>query len=249
MQTEPPVFERLGRSQRLCDTVADILLSKILDGRLPPGMNLPSERELADQFGVSRTVIREAIGALSAKGILSVRTGSGARVAQFDGSAAAESLRLYFLNGGHQYEKVHEIRVTIETEMASLAAERRTTENLEALRAAHQEFVDLSGEDIGDEGVMAADASVRFHEMIAVSTGNELFLVILRSIQDALIEIRLANLASGMARDIVKQHRAILQAVERRDAQGANRAMRLHLVRVAAHRSRASYTNLRSPDT
>ncbi len=75
------MFPRVTREPRLSDKVAELLLETILSPGLQPGDRLPSERELGEQFGVSRTVIREAVRALAAKGVINVRTGSGLRVA------------------------------------------------------------------------------------------------------------------------------------------------------------------------
>jgi GntR family transcriptional regulator, transcriptional repressor for pyruvate dehydrogenase complex len=82
------VFCTIEREPRLSDKVADAILETILSHRLRPGDPLPSERELGRQFGVSRTVIREAIRALDARGMLEVRTGSGVRVTAVDSSSA-----------------------------------------------------------------------------------------------------------------------------------------------------------------
>ena len=76
-----------------------MMLETILSQRLQVGDRLPSERELGEQFGVSRTVVREAVRALVAKGVIEVRSGSGLRVAAVDAAAVSESMSLY-LRGG-----------------------------------------------------------------------------------------------------------------------------------------------------
>ena len=82
--TEPVTFDRVGRMPRLSDTIAEQLLEAIVAGRFREGDILPSERELGDQFGVSRTVIREAIRALATRGVVEVQSGRGVRVIAMD---------------------------------------------------------------------------------------------------------------------------------------------------------------------
>src|SRR5687767_11964606 len=89
------LFEQVVREPRLSDKVADMMLATILSNRLQVGDRLPSERELGEQFGVSRTVVREAVRALVAKGVIEVRSGSGLRVAAVDAAAVSESMSLY----------------------------------------------------------------------------------------------------------------------------------------------------------
>jgi GntR family transcriptional repressor for pyruvate dehydrogenase complex len=222
--SEPERFGRITREPRLSDKVADMMRQTIVSRELAPGTPLPSERELGEQFGVSRTVIREAVRALAAKGIVEVRSGSGLRVASVDEATALESLSWFIRGGGLEYPKVHEVRSTIEVEMAGLAAERRTEEQLEALRDCHRRFEAVIG-DIGE----ATAIDVEFHGLIARATQNDLFSVLLGSIGDALIEIRRDTLASGSGRDTIDAHARILDRIAVRDAEGARTAMREHL--------------------
>src|SRR3989442_2687911 len=128
------MFPRVTREPRLSDKVAELLLETILSPDLQPGDRLPSERELGEQFGVSRTVIREAVRALAAKGVIDVRTGSGLRVAAVDSATVSESMSL-FMRGSTtlDYPKVHEVRAMLEVEIAGLAAERASREDLAEL--------------------------------------------------------------------------------------------------------------------
>src|SRR5919201_3639824 len=136
--SSPDLFGPVTREPRLSDKVAEMMRQTILSRQLSPGTPLPSERELGEQFGVSRTVIREAVRALAAKGIVEVRTGSGLRVASVDEATALESLTWYIRGGQIEYSDVHEVRSAIEVEMAGLAAERRTEDQLRALQEAHK---------------------------------------------------------------------------------------------------------------
>src|SRR3989442_1020588 len=133
MPAETALFDQVTREPRLSDKVADMMLETILSRRLAAGDRLPSERELGEQFGVSRTVIREAVRALVAKGVIEVRSGSGLRVAAVDASNVRESLSLFLRGGALDYEKVHEVRKMLEVQIAGLAAARATEDDLSQL--------------------------------------------------------------------------------------------------------------------
>src|SRR6266566_7765181 len=132
------MFQQVAREPRLSDKVSQLMLDTILSGKLMPGDKLPSERELGEQFGVSRTVVREAVRALVAKGVIEVRSGSGLRVAAVDAAAVSESMSLFMHGGGIEFEKVHEVRTVLEVHIAGLAAERATRDDLARLRELHE---------------------------------------------------------------------------------------------------------------
>ena len=226
----------MTREPRLSDKVADVLLERIVACRLEPGERLPSERELGEQFGVSRTVIREAVRALAAKGVIDVRTGSGLRVAAVDSSTVSESMSLFLRGSTLDYPKVHEVRAMLEVEVAGVAATRATTEDIAQMRAMCERME-------GEGDVEAASLhDVEFHRAIAHGTHNELYLLLLDSIGDALIEIRRENLAGGSGPDTIASHREILDRIVARDRDGARRAMRAHLENVEEHWRRRART-------
>jgi GntR family transcriptional repressor for pyruvate dehydrogenase complex len=203
-----------------------MMVKTILSRRLKPGDRLPSERELGEQFGVSRTVVREAVRALAAKGLIEVRSGSGLRVAAVDAAAVSESMSLFLHGATLDYPKVHEVRTTLEVQMAGAAAARRTEADVVSLTAACERF-----EESIDDLEAAAMTDVEFHREIARATHNELYLVLLDAIGDAQLEIRRGNLARSVsARDVtVDNHRRILDAIVAGDPQRARDAMRDHL--------------------
>jgi GntR family transcriptional regulator, transcriptional repressor for pyruvate dehydrogenase complex len=223
------LFAQISREPRLSDKVADMMLETILSKRLRVGDRLPSERELGEQFGVSRTVVREAVRALVAKGIIEVRSGSGLRVAAVDASAVSESMSLYLRGGDFDFEKVHEVRTLLETHIAGLAAERATREDGASIRAVHDRMM----AETGDVDAAARD-DLEFHRLIALATHNELYLVLLDSIGKALIDIRRENLGSGSAPMTLEQHARVLEAIVAHDADAARSAMAAHLDGVAA---------------
>jgi len=222
------LFAQVVREPRLSDKVAEMMLDTILSHRLQVGDRLPSERELGEQFGVSRTVVREAVRALVAKGVIEVRSGSGLRVAAVDAAAVTESMSLYLRGGTLDFEKVHEVRTLLEVHIAGVAAERATDADLERLREVH----DRMERERADVEAAARD-DLEFHRVIAGATQNDLYLLLMDSIGAALIEIRRENLGSGSAPMTLGQHERVLDRVAAGDAGGAREAMAAHLEGVA----------------
>jgi GntR family transcriptional regulator, transcriptional repressor for pyruvate dehydrogenase complex len=223
------LFEQVVREPRLSDKVAEMMLATILSNRLNVGDRLPSERELGEQFGVSRTVVREAVRELVAKGVIEVRSGSGLRVAAVDASAVSESMSLFLRGGAIDFEKVHEVRTLLEVHIAGLAAERADPEDVAALRAVDNR---MQAERADVEA--AARDDLEFHRVIALATHNDLFLLLLDSIGSSLFEIRRENLGSGSAPMTLEQHARVLDRIAAKDPDGAREAMAAHLDGVAA---------------
>ena len=226
---ERVLFEQVTRAPRLSDKVAEMMLDTILSKRLEVGDRLPSERELGEQFGVSRTVVREAVRALVAKGVIEVRSGSGLRVAAVDATAVSESMSLFLRGGTLDFEKVHEVRALLEVHMAGLAAERASAADVERLRGVHDRMI-AESHDVE----AAARDDLEFHRMIALATHNELFLVLMDSIGGALIDIRRENLGSGSAPMTLHQHARVLDRIASHDPEDARDAMATHLEGVAS---------------
>jgi GntR family transcriptional repressor for pyruvate dehydrogenase complex len=226
--TAVALFEQVAREPRLSDKVAEMMLETILSNRLQVGDRLPSERELGEQFGVSRTVVREAVRALVAKGVIEVRSGSGLRVAEVDAAQVSESMSLYVRGSRVDFEQVHEVRALLEVQIAGLAAVRATEEEISNLREVNERMKSTAG-----DFEAAARADLEFHRLIASATRNELYLLLMDSIGTSLIDIRRANLGSGSAPDTLAQHQAILDAIDARDPERARAAMSDHLEGVA----------------
>ncbi len=224
------VFARIEREPRLSDRVADAILETILSQRLRPGDLLPPERELGKQFGVSRTVVREAIRALDAKGLLDVRTGSGARIAAVDPSTAREAMRQLVHAITPDFASVAEVRGVLEVAAVELAAQRATVADLDRLRAALDRMT-VSLDEVED----AALADLEFHRAIATATQNVLFLMLHDSIGEALVDVRRKSFERGRGERVLicEAHRRILDAVAAHDPTAARAAMREHLEHVA----------------
>jgi len=223
--TQP--FKELTREPTLADRVATSILERIVAGEFKPGDKLPSERELGDQFGVSRTVVREAVRGLTGRGVISVRAGSGLRVAVVDPASVSESLTLLLRsNRAFDYHHVHEVRAMLEVQMAGAAAERATADDVASARRAAEAMENARGVE------QAAQRDLDFHRAIAQATHNPLYLVLHDAIGDALIEVRRANHARGGGAEAVESHRAIVHGIAAHDREGAEAAMRRHLAAV-----------------
>jgi len=217
-------LQQVRREDRLADKVADLLKTAILSGRLQPGDRLPPERVLGDRFGVSRTVIREAIRSLTAKGLVEVRSGSGTVVARVSASSVVETMQLYLQGAGVAYDAVDEVRSMLEVQMAGIAALRATDEDLHDMHIVHAAM----GAARDPERCAIHDAE--FHRCVARATHNPLYLVLLDSIAEPVMTARLGTLnMQGRPPAAVRAHERILDRIAARDAEGARDAMRAHL--------------------
>ena len=135
MMLEPASIVRLEREPRLYEKLADKILELVSTGTWKPGFRLPPERELSEAFGVSRTVVREAVKALEARGVLESVTGGGVSVRLADSDIVSRSLQTYMrLSNRVDFEiRLNEVRRVLEVELVALAAARRTSEQLEKL--------------------------------------------------------------------------------------------------------------------
>jgi GntR family transcriptional repressor for pyruvate dehydrogenase complex len=217
-------FAPVARSERLADRVAGVLTESIVSGRLEPGAKLPTERELCEQFGVSRPVVREAVRSLIAKGLLADSPRRGHVVTALGRDAVTESLTLYLRGRRLDYTKLMEVRAVIEVENAGRAAERATPEDLDALKVAAAVLTK------GLDAEQAAIADVGFHRAIATATGNEFFGVLLDSIREVLITVQLPTLAEPkIVASAIRHHQRIFDEIAKHDRDGAQAAMRRHL--------------------
>ncbi len=226
---EPATIAPLEREQRLYERVVEKVLELISSGVWKTGYRLPPERELSEAFGVSRTVVREAVKALEARGVLESATGSGVSVRRADFNMVSRSLETYMqLANRDDFEiRLNEVRRVLEVEMVALAASRIMPEQLVQLRQICQQMRD--GRNTAKE---MAELDFRLHVTLAESTQNELFKVLLAPLINQLREqIILTWEDFPRPVDLVfDQHEAIVLAVEKGDAEAARQAMTKHLI-------------------
>jgi GntR family transcriptional repressor for pyruvate dehydrogenase complex len=228
-RTKPSLLAREGLASRLASDVID----RIAREEIAPGERLPTEAEIAVQYGVSRTVVREAISRLRADGLVTARPGAGTFVAP---SGWNRSFRIDPAAGGAPSPVLHvlELRIAFEVEAARLAAERRDAADLAAMRRS----VDIMAADLAgaEQGV---EADVRFHRSIALATRNPLYSDFFDFIEPHIRrEIKRArektarlsqSKAVGLWLQAQGEHAAILAAIEAGNPARAAAAARVHL--------------------
>jgi len=217
------------QTSRLYEQIVQQIEDSILKGELKEGEQLPAERELAQQFGVSRTAVREAVKTLREKGLVEAYAGRGT----FITNGTAHSIRHTLdrmIRSGPSEGKVHlaEVREILEPEIAALAAKRADQEML----AAMQEAISVM-----DAARLDAEAFIEgdldFHLALAEAAGNPLILSLIDSIVGLLREQRMRTyFTEGGPERGQYHHKKILEAIEHRDPQGARDAMRAHLRQV-----------------
>jgi DNA-binding FadR family transcriptional regulator len=216
-----------AETQRLYERIAQTLSSSIARGEYKIGQRLPSERELAQNFSVSRPTIREAIIALELDRLVEVRVGSGVYVTNIEppgGKAGATDIGPF---------ELLEARRSIEGEVCALAATRIDDAQLTELAELLDEMRTENEHDI----LLSEDADRRFHEVIATATQNSGMLAVVKMLWDARTRSPQSRSLSAKVRASgvkprIDEHTAILKALRQRDADGARAAMREHLSRV-----------------
>jgi GntR family transcriptional repressor for pyruvate dehydrogenase complex len=224
-----PAPAPLKRHRNLAQGVVAHLTDSIRSGALKPGDKLPTESEIMRLLGVSRTVVREAISHLQAAGLVETRHGIGTFV--LEPSASPMGLDPATVVTMRDVLALLELRISLETEAAGLAAGRRSDAQLAQLRAALDSF-----EECARNGLETVEPDMAFHLLIAQSAGNRYFHDILSHLGTNIIPRARIN-SARIAQDdpvqymerVVHEHEDIFSAIARRDADGARAAMRTHL--------------------
>ncbi len=232
----PMQMYKAVRTARLYEQIVQQIEQSIVEGKLNPGDQLPTERELAQQFGVSRTAVREAVKTLTEKGLVESFSGRGTFVTAPRSQSSRKSLDSFFEIGDLEDPGyLVELRGVIEPEVTILAATRIEEQQLAMMREAVA-VMDRSMKQ--PEAYIEADLD--FHLALAEAAGNPLILSLLDSIVGVLRRQRLGifGVDGGPERGQL-HHKRILEAIERRDPIAAHEAMRAHLEQIR-HDSAAS---------
>ena len=208
--------------------VASQLEQRILSGDLSPGDLLPPEREICKQLGVSRSVVREALGRLASVGLIRSQHGSGTRVEVPSSKPVTQGFERLLKLGAYTLEQLATVRMPLEAAMTRLAATNRTDQDL--LRMVDCQQI-LSDADSDLEVLVRAD--VEFHAALADASGNPIFAMVLAPIQELLIESRRRTLGRDGAAVAWQHHERILAAVRNEDPDEAETAMCEHIAMTA----------------
>jgi GntR family transcriptional regulator, transcriptional repressor for pyruvate dehydrogenase complex len=215
---------------RFGDQLYDSMAAMIERGDYGEGGRLPAESELAERFGVSRPVVREALARLRATGLIVSRKGSGSYVRKRHAPLGVDQTRFGPVGSLAEVKQCYEFRVGLEGEAAFCAARHRDEEALSALRTA-LERLDTAIAD----GAVGMSADFEFHLAVARASGNDFFETVMLSMR---IPIEFAiNLARSLSLTRPREHRltvqaehvALFEAIEAGDAEAARRAMRAHI--------------------
>jgi GntR family transcriptional repressor for pyruvate dehydrogenase complex len=227
------------QSERLYERIVGQIEQRIVAGDLKVGDQLPSEHDLAQQFAVSRTAVREAVKALRQKGLVEIRPGRGTFITNGTSDTIRHSLGMLMKVGVTKGSgNLVEVREILEPEIAALAAIRITDEYITAM----QEAVKIMDTAL-DKVDVFVEADLDFHLALAEGTQNPIIPILMDSIIDLLREQRKRiGLTKGGLQRGQTHHKKILDAITQRDPQAARRAMQDHLKQVRKD-SKASTAN------
>ncbi len=217
------------KPKRMSDQVFEQLRDLIFRGTLKPGDRLMTERELAQNLGVSRPTVREAINKLVAMNLLEHRQGQGTFVNAPNAGADRNPIAAVINGQDASLMDLLEVRLGLECNAVALAAQRATEEDVQAIEQSVREMAEaVRGGNLG------SDADITFHMAIAYATKNIVQIHIMKSLYDLLfygIRENLQHLYTEPTNleEILRQHAAILEGIRRRDPEAAHAAMRRHI--------------------
>ena len=217
----------------LADQVAEALIKLILDEGLTEGDSLPSTAELSARFGVSRTVVREALAALAGQGLLTRGQGRDSIVATPGTTQLTSLLQFHVRRDAVEASHIIDTRMALEVLAAEGAAASRTPEDVERLESALAALAAATNEQRFHQ------ADIDLHRAIAEASRNPLITLILDALVDFLRDVRIKATRSRRTRGVgldaaVDEHRAIVEAIVAGDPVAAAAAMRAHLESTAA---------------
>ncbi|MEW6662640.1 MAG: FadR/GntR family transcriptional regulator [Bacillota bacterium] len=224
-------MERIRRS-KLYEEIIQQIKGLIASNKMTPGDRLPSEREMAEIFGVSRSAVREAMSALENAGLIEIRHGSGVYLKDVNEKAWVEPLALLLFSKKENLIGLLELRMGVESEAAALAALRAGPDDILAM----EEALQMMDKEIR-QGGLANKEDFLFHYALAEAAGNSFFTTVLQVVSEAFHQGLKAS--HGILQRIperrlviLDEHRAILEAVKKGEPEEARLALRSHLSKV-----------------
>ncbi len=223
--SQEELFQNIGAKTNLVDQVVENIQTLIVEGRLAAGERLPPEREFADQIGVSRTVLREAVRILSTKGLLETRHGVGTVVRPVTNDQLLAPLSLLLQTHTLSVEDLHQVRSILEVGAVRLAAHKAQPQDLAAL---HTILAQMAGAQ--EETVLFVALDDEYHNALVCAAHNPLLVFLSGSLATIMHEVRVqVHDYTRQALTAVPDHSCILAAIEAQDAEAAAAAMQQHL--------------------
>src|SRR5262245_4859794 len=219
---------RVIKKTRIHEEVVTQIHELIREGKLKAGDQLPSERELAETFQVSRASVREALRALETHGLIISRTGMGNFIADLPVESLVAPLAKLLTEEKNALADIFELRKLIEPQIASMAAERATVSDIERMKR----LLDKQSEQV-QRGATGVDADTEFHFAIGQATQNHAIEKLVSGLLEVLSHSREESLQTSARRQAsIDSHRAIVAAIEKHDQAQAREAMRYHIEQV-----------------
>ena len=216
------------RKTRIYEEVVSQVHEMVREGKFKAGDQLPSERELAETFKVSRTSVREALRALETQGLVISRTGAGTFIADLPIESLVAPLVAMLIEEKDALADVFEMRKLIEPQIASLAAERATKRDIERMK----KILDKQREAVS-RGETGVEADAELHFAIGRATQNQALEKLVSGLMDILSHSREESLQTKDRRKAsIESHRKILSAIEEHDKKKAREAMLFHIEQV-----------------
>ncbi|WP_319409199.1 FadR/GntR family transcriptional regulator [uncultured Desulfosarcina sp.] len=231
------MFETARRS-KTTEVIIGQIRTAILEGRLTPGDRLPSEKQLGEQFQVSKQTLRESMRALEHMGLIDVRkgVGGGAFIVEVDEQVAAQNLANYLYFKNLTIENLSEFRRIMEPYAAARAAERISPSDLETL----QQVNDSTRENLKNKKWdQVSRDEIAFHRLIARQTGNPILILMLDFVETLLEDFKkILKPDAAFMESVLLAHEAIHAAVASGNAQMASQQMLGHVIDVEVYLSR-----------
>ncbi|WP_371742287.1 FadR/GntR family transcriptional regulator [Pseudoruegeria sp. HB172150] len=227
--SETPLFSAISATpKRLADSVADAIAQLLLDGRIAPGEDLPSEGKIASEFGVSKPIAREALRNLSAAGLIETHPGKLARAKAMDGEPLNRFYGYAVRSSLLRLREANEMRMVVETGIARLAAQRRGKRGLQMMQAATEDMHKAL-----QNPKKFTEADVAFHFGMAAATGNEMLQMQMEGLRAIQREVSglFSTRASRTAADwlaTVERHETIQDTIVAGDEEGTRKAIEAH---------------------
>lgn len=226
---------KTARTSKITQKIIDQIRAAILEGKLKPGDILPPEKELMEQFGVSKQTLRESLRALEHMGLIDVRKGAGggAHIVEVDIEVTKQSLAnfLYFQN--LSIENLSELRKLLEPHAAEKAARDISQENLDHLKLLNHTARKSLNRNFLEE---LSRNEINFHRVIAKNTGNPLLILVLDFVENLLEDFKkVLKPDEAFSKSVLDAHDRIYEAICDKDPEKAATEMYRHVHEVELH--------------
>ncbi len=231
MNVETPISFDIVRSARLFEEICDQIRDQLSKGKIRPGDKLPPERDLARQFGVGRSAVREALRALEVSGLIALRKGAKGGAFLLEESAPfAQSMEDMIDLGRVSMRDFTEARILITELVVRLACERGKKKDFDAIE---KDIERLEAAIARGEGRSDTTYITNFYDLLAAATGNQMLRFLTHGIASLLARLIDVRQPAPM-NDLGERRRAILKCLRARDADKAAKLLTEHLMRVHA---------------